>query len=147
MLQFVSNVLVIGQKFRIVCQISQPANIPKKCFSTQNVPFDVSFQMRQPTVEDDLRWKTTIDGRWPSVEDDLQGKTTFGGRQPLLEEDLRWRMSFIGRWPLLEDNPWWKTTCGGRQHSVQEDLIWIMACCLLRSALLHFWRKKIGEFL
>ena len=34
---------------------------------------------RQPSVEDNLWWKTTFGGRQPLVEDDLQWKTTFGG--------------------------------------------------------------------
>ena len=37
---------MINQKFKIVFQISQPANIPKKWFSAQNGPLDVGFQMR-----------------------------------------------------------------------------------------------------
>ena len=37
---------MINQKFKIVCQISQPANIPQKWFSAQNGPLDVRFQMR-----------------------------------------------------------------------------------------------------
>ena len=48
---------MIDQKFRVVFQISQLANIPKKWFSTQNGPLDVRSQMRQtPTMEaSDLR--------------------------------------------------------------------------------------------
>ena len=38
--------LMIDQKLRVVFQISRPENIPKKWFSTQNGPLDVSFQMR-----------------------------------------------------------------------------------------------------
>ena len=38
---------MINQKFKISFQISQPANIPQKCFSsTQNGPLDDWFQMR-----------------------------------------------------------------------------------------------------
>ena len=39
--------LIIDQKFRVVFQITQPANIPKKWFSTQNEPLDVTSQIRQ----------------------------------------------------------------------------------------------------
>ena len=38
--------LMIDLKLRVDSQISRPANIPKKWFSTQNGPLDVSFQMR-----------------------------------------------------------------------------------------------------
>ena len=41
---------------------------------------------RRPSVEEDLRWKTTFGGRQRSVEDDLLWKTTFGRRGP--SEDL-----------------------------------------------------------
>ena len=35
-------------------------------------------------MEDNLIWKTTLDGRQPLREDDLWRKTTFEGRQPLI---------------------------------------------------------------
>ena len=37
---------MIDQKFRVVFQISQPANIPQKRFSTQNASLEVRFKMR-----------------------------------------------------------------------------------------------------
>ena len=40
---------------------------------------------RQPSVEDDLRWKTTFGERWPLVEGNLRWKITFSGREPLME--------------------------------------------------------------
>ena len=48
---------MLDQKFDFVFQISQPPNIPQKCFSAQNGPLDVRSQMRQtPTMEaSDLR--------------------------------------------------------------------------------------------
>ena len=43
---------MIDQKFRVVFQISQLANIPQKWLSTQNGPLDVRSQMRRtPTME------------------------------------------------------------------------------------------------
>ena len=43
---------MIDQKFDVVFEISQPPNIPQKCFSAQNGPLDVRSQMRQtPTME------------------------------------------------------------------------------------------------
>ena len=62
-------------------------------------------------------------GRQPSVENDIRWKTTFGGRQPLVEDNLLWKTTFSGRWSLLEDDLWWKTTCGGRQPSVEDNLL------------------------
>ena len=48
---------MIYQKFRVVFQISQLANIPQKWFSTQNGPLDVRSQMRQiPTKEASDFW-------------------------------------------------------------------------------------------
>ena len=42
---------MIDRKSRIVFEISRPANIPQKWFSTQNEPLDVRFQMRlTPTL-------------------------------------------------------------------------------------------------
>ena len=49
---------MIDQKFRVVFQISQLANIPQKWFSTQNGPVDVTSQMRQtPTMEASDFWR------------------------------------------------------------------------------------------
>ena len=42
---------------------------------------------RHPSVEDDLRWKTTFGRRRPMVEDNLRRKTTFGERRLLVEDD------------------------------------------------------------
>ena len=50
--------LMIDQKFIVVFQISQPANIPKKWFSAQHGPLDVRSQMRQtPTMKTSDLWK------------------------------------------------------------------------------------------
>ena len=48
---------MIDQKFDVNFQISQPPNIPQKCFSAHNRPLDVRSKMRQtPTMEaSDLR--------------------------------------------------------------------------------------------
>ena len=49
---------MIDQKFRVVFQISRPANIPQKWFSTQNEPLDVRFQMRlTPTMSAFYFWR------------------------------------------------------------------------------------------
>ena len=49
---------IIDQKFRLVFQISRPANIPQKWFSTLNEPLDVSFQMRlTPTMDGSDFWR------------------------------------------------------------------------------------------
>ena len=49
---------MIDQNFRVVFQISQPANIPQKWFSAQNVPLGVRSQMRQtPTMEASDFWR------------------------------------------------------------------------------------------
>ena len=40
--------------------------------------------------------------RRPSVEDNLRRKTTCGGRQHLVEDDLRWSTTFSGRWSSLD---------------------------------------------
>ena len=49
---------MIDQKFRVVFQISQLANIPQKWFSTQKGPLDVRSQMRQTsTMEASDFWR------------------------------------------------------------------------------------------
>ena len=39
-----------GEKLSFVFQISQPPNTSQKWFSTQNVPFDVMFEVRQTPI-------------------------------------------------------------------------------------------------
>ena len=70
---------------------------------------------RRPSLEDDLRWKTTFCERRHPVEGDILWKTTFGGKRPSLEDVLQWKTTFDGRPPLMKDNLWWKMTLNGRQ--------------------------------
>ena len=51
---------------------------------------------RQPSLEDNLQWKTTFGGRWPLVDDDFLWKTTLGGRQRSVEDKVQWKMTFGG---------------------------------------------------
>ena len=78
------------------------------------------------TMDDDLWWRTTFDGRQPLIEDNLWWRMTFGEKRSLIEDvllwkttydvgHLWWKMSFDGRWPLIENNLWWKSTIYGRQ--------------------------------
>ena len=83
----------------------------------------MAFDGRQPSMEDNLRWKMTFKGRklskedisgvaWEqlvgkrrsSMEDDLRCKTTFDVRRSSMEENLSWRMTFDGRQSLMEDD-------------------------------------------
>ena len=70
----------------------------------------MTFDGRQPSVEDKIRWKR------PSVE------TTFGGRRPAVEDDLRWKTTFSGRRPVVEDDLQWKTTFAGSLHAAYSAL-------------------------
>ena len=83
-----------------------------------------TFDGRRPSMEDNLRWKMTFDGRWSSMEDDLWWKTTFDGIRPLMEDDLWWKTTFDGRRPFMEDDLWRKTTLDGIWHSTEENLWW-----------------------
>ena len=78
-----------------------------------------------PSMEDDLRWKTTFDGRRPSMEDNLWWKTNFDGRRPSMKDDLRWKTTFDGRRPLMEDDQWWKTTFDGGRPLLEDDPQWM----------------------
>ena len=40
-------------------------------------------------MEDDLKWKTTSNGRQPRMKDNIQWKTTYNERQPTIEDDLK----------------------------------------------------------
>merc|ERR1712055_808500 len=54
-----------------------------------------------PSMEDDLRWKTTFDGRQPLMEDDLRWKTTMRTTSKtkrtctLVEGTRRWTYSAL----------------------------------------------------
>ena len=71
---------------------------------------------------DNLRWKTTFDGRRALMEDDLWLKTSFYGRWPLLKDDLRWKTTLDWIQPSMEDNLQWKTTFIGGQLCIKRFL-------------------------
>ena len=48
----------------------------------------MTFDGRQPSMEEDLQWKKTFDGRQTLIEEDLQQKTAFDGRQLKNEDDI-----------------------------------------------------------
>ena len=81
----------------------------------------MTFGRRRPSVEDDLRWKTTFGGRRPSVENDLCWMITFGGRRSSVEGDLWWKTTFGGRQPWMEDDLLWKTPFGGRRPLLEDN--------------------------
>ena len=89
----------------------------------EDLRWKTTFDGRGPLMEDDLWWKTTFDWRPPLTEDDIWRKATFDGRWPLTKDDLWRKMIFDGRGPLTEDDLWWKTTFYGRQ-SFMEDILW-----------------------
>ena len=71
----------------------------------------LTFDERQPSMEESLWWKTTFEGRWTLMEDDLWWRMTFDRRRPLMET------TFYGRRPLMEDDLWWKTPFDRRKFS------------------------------
>ena len=83
-----------------------------------------TFDGRRPSMEDDLRWKTPFNERRPSMEDDLRRKMTFKGRRPSMEDDFRWKTTFEGRRPSMEDDLGRKTTFDGRRPSMEDDIRW-----------------------
>ena len=70
---------------------------------------------RQPLIEDDLWWKSTLDWRQPFMEGDHWWKTTFEGRQPFMEDDFCSKTIFDWRRSLIEEDCWWKKTVDGRK--------------------------------
>ena len=48
----------------------------------------LTFDERQPSMEESLWWKATLDGRRPLMQNDLWWKITFDGRRPLMENNL-----------------------------------------------------------
>ena len=71
----------------------------------------MTFDGRQRLMEEDF------DGRRPLMEDNLRLKTTFDGRQP-----STWKTTLVGRLPLMEDNLERKTVSDGRQPSTEDSL-------------------------
>ena len=95
---------------------------------------------RRPSVEDDVRWKTTSVGRRPLVEE------IFGWRPPTEEGDLRWKTTFGGRRPKKEDNILcWKTTYCGRGHLLEDDLWRTLHAAYSALGLFLGARVKLGS--
>ena len=55
-------------------------------------------------MEDDLGWKTTLNGRQLWTKYNLELKTT------LLEDGIGWKTTLDGRQPQMVDDLGWKTT-------------------------------------
>ena len=82
--------------FRFICFVCH-----KQFQVTSNQGRSLRFGM--VTVFTNIR--STFGGRRPSVEDDLRWKTTF------LEDDLWWKTNSGRRRPYMEDNVWWILAC------------------------------------
>ena len=50
----------------------------------------------QRELEDNLEWKTTLDGRQPWMEDNLGWKMTLDERRPWIEDDLGLKKTLDG---------------------------------------------------
>ena len=63
----------------------------------------MTFDGRQPLMEDNLWLKTTFDGIWHLIDEEIWWKTTFDK-----EDALLWTTTFNWRCPLMEGNlkPW-----------------------------------------
>ena len=55
-------------------------------------------------MEDNLKWKATLDGRRLLMEDYLQLMMFNDGSLSLIEDDLGWRTDFGGGQLLMEDS-------------------------------------------
>ena len=60
-----------------------------------------TYDRKRPLTEDDLKRKTTLNGRQPLMGDYLWQKITFDEGQPLLENDLP---SYLGQSPSPTEN-------------------------------------------
>ena len=115
-----------------------------------------TFDGRRSLMEYNLRWKTTFDGRRPSMEDDQWWRKTNDGRRPSMGDELQWRHPSMGedlcdgRQLLMEDDLRWRTTFNGRRPSVEDDPHWkdfeIPLCHIppLRSFFLMVWKWNLG---
>ena len=66
------------------------------------------FNGMYPLMEDNIWWKTIIDGKWPlKKEDSFQWKATFHETWPSIEDDPQLKMSLDGGQPEMEDDLWW----------------------------------------
>ena len=85
-----------------------------------------TYLLQQKTRKDELscailRIKLSFDGRQPLMEDKLWWRTNCHGGRTLMEDNLWWKTTFDGRQPLMEDNLWWKTTYDEKQPLMEED--------------------------
>ena len=66
----------------------------------------------------------TFNGRQPLMEDKVQWKTSFNGSQPSMEDHLRWETKFNGRYDLENrGNPGGNLECGSAQPSLFLNII------------------------
>ena len=93
---------MIDQKVKFLFQISQPTNIPKKWFSTQNAPLGGRFQMKLTLTIDSVFFSPKI-------------KSPHGWGQSHLKPDIQ---RFV-----LSTEPFLRDICGLRYLKKKSDLL------------------------
>ena len=93
------------------------------------------------SMEDDLWWKTTLNGRGPLIEDDLWWKTTYDERRFMMEDDFWWKTTDDGRRLMMKEDLQWKTTCDGRRPSMEDDL-WSKSVPIMFLFVLSLHRRR-----
>ena len=111
-------------------------------------------------MEDNVRWKMTLDGNRSLMDEHFWWKTSFDGIQPLMGDDLSWKMEeiFGRRWPLMESKLWWKTGFVWEQNLIEnntkEHILWwtifdrrqlLVQYNLGRKTIFYLWWKKTGD--
>ena len=76
-------------------------------------------------MEEDLKWKTTSNGRRPQIEDYLKWKTTSIGKPTQIEDELKWKTTSNGRPTQMDDNLKQKMTTKYYKGNISANTVWI----------------------
>ena len=142
---------MIDQKFRVLFQISQPANIPQKWFSTQKEPFDVRFQMRlTPTKGAFYFWKnltkTMVQSFKVFLKDYTMGFAWFLHKLEAFMAGVCLIWDLTSKGPFWALNHFWGIFGGG---NIWKTTVLLSFCCkvfTISNILFLFW-SYIGQIL
>ena len=85
-----------------------------------NLSLGDQAQIKNASNEDDLQWKTTLNGRWP------QNIKSGISQQPLIGSSSNFKLKLRGQNKIknawYEDDLQWKTTSNGRRPPMEDDL-------------------------
>ena len=132
--------LIIAQKFRVVFQISRPANLPQKWFSTQNGLLDVKSQIRQtPTMEASNFWRNQAKSMMHPFKGCPMVSVWFFKK---LKAPMAWGQSHLKTLHTKVRFEYWAIFEGYLWAEIFENQLWTFCQSLIFNVFLYIFKIK-----